>query len=100
MSLLHIRVEHPFLLQIVRHGVLGQKRRLKPDFGADPLAFGMGSVGWVIAASTAAELGAEVRTLDLIELMDLAPRGVADRAGDIDFEFQDGHENQFHHRGR
>ena len=68
----------------MRHGVLRQKRRLQPDFGADPFALGMGSVGRMIAAAAAAELRAEVRALDLIELADLAPGGVADGSGDID----------------
>ena len=69
----------------MRHGVLRQKRRLEPDFGADPFALGVRSVSGMIAASAAAELRAEVGALNLIELVDLAPRLVADRAGDIDF---------------
>jgi hypothetical protein len=91
MRLLHVCVEHAFLLQVVRHGVLGQKRRLQPDFGADPLPLGMGSIGPVVASSAAAELWAEVCALNLIKLTDLAPCGIADGAGDIDLELQDGH---------
>ena len=45
----------------------------------------------MVAASAAAELRAEVRALDLIELLDLAPCGIADCAGDVDFELQDRH---------
>jgi hypothetical protein len=91
MSLLHVRVEHSFLLEIVRHGVLSQKRRLEPDLSANPFTLGMGSIGWMVASSAAAELWTEVRALDLIELMDLAPGRVAYCAGNIDLEFQDRH---------
>jgi hypothetical protein len=45
----------------------------------------------MVAASTAAELGTEVRALNLIELADLAPGGVADGSGNIDLEFQRRH---------
>ena len=45
---LDIGVEHALLLQIVRHGVLRQKRRLQPDFGANPFALGVrSSGGWL-----------------------------------------------------
>lgn len=88
---LHIRVEHALLLQVMGHGVLGQKGRLQSDFGADPFAFGMGGVGRMVAASAAAELGTEVRALKLIELLDLLPGGIADRAGDVDFKLENGH---------
>jgi hypothetical protein len=39
----------------------------------------------VIAAAAAAELWPEVGTLDLVELLNLAPGFVADGARDIDF---------------
>jgi len=64
---------------------LGQKRGLEFDFGADPFALGVRRAGRVIAASAAAELGAEIGALDLIKLLDLAPRFVAYRPGYIDF---------------
>jgi hypothetical protein len=38
----------------------------------------------MVTASAAAELRAEVRALDLIKLIDLAPGSVADRAGYVD----------------
>jgi len=85
VGLFHVSVEDAFLFQVVRHGVLGEKRRLEADFGADPFAFGVGSVGWVVAASAAAELRAEVHRLDLVELADFFPGGVAHCAGDVDF---------------
>jgi len=77
MFLFYVCVKHPLLLEVVRHGVLRQKWRLELDFGSDPFAFGMGSIRRMVAASTAAELGTEVRALNLIELADLAPGGVA-----------------------
>jgi len=83
MTLFYVRVEHAFLLQVVRHGVLGQKRRLEPDFSAYPFAFGMRSIRRMVTAAAAAELRAEVRALNLIELIDLAPRGVTDCAGHV-----------------
>ena len=49
----------------------------------------------MVAAPAAAELRAEVGTLNLVVLTDLAPGGVADCAGDIDFESQDRHKYQF-----
>ena len=80
--ILDIRVEYAFLLQVVRHGVLRQKRCLEPDFGADPFPLGVRSAGGVIAASAAAELRTEIGALNLIELSNLAPDLVADGAGD------------------
>ena len=86
-----IGVEHALLLQIMRNGILGQKGRLEPDFGANPFGFGMGFIRRVIAASAAAELRAEVCTLNLIELLDLPPSFVADGSRNIDFQSHDRH---------
>jgi len=84
-ALLHdIRVQHAVLLKVVRNSVLSQKRRLQTDFRPDPFAFGVRRVERVVAASSAAELRTEIRTLDLVKLTDLAPGFVADRAGDVD----------------
>ena len=83
--LLYVGVEHAFLFQVVRHRVLGQKRRLEPDFGANPFALPMGRIGRMIAASSAAKLWAEVGGLNLVELIDLTPGGIAYRTRDIDF---------------
>jgi hypothetical protein len=69
----------------MRDGVLGEERGLEADFGADPFAFGVGSIGGVVAASGAAELGAESGGLDLIELLDLAPGFVGYGARDVYF---------------
>ena len=85
-GLFHVGVEDALLLQIVRHGILGQERRLQADFGADPFAFCVRGVGRVVAASAAAELRAEIGGLDLIELVNLLPGLVAYGAGDVDFE--------------
>jgi hypothetical protein len=84
--LLHIGVEHTLLLKVVGHGVLCQEWGLEADFGADPFAFGVRSVGGMIAAPAAAELGTEVGALDLIELLDFAPGFVAYRSGYVNFE--------------
>ena len=85
VGLFHICVQNSFLLEVVRHGVLGEKRRLEADFGADPFAFGMGCVGRVVTAAATAELRAEIGRLDLVKWMDFFPGCVAHRAGDIDF---------------
>src|SRR5208282_1070643 len=90
-SLLHVRVEYALLLQIMRHGVLGQKRRLQPDFRANPFALAVRRVGCVIAASAAAELRAKIGALHLIELLDLAPGVVAHGAGNVNLKFQSRH---------
>jgi len=90
-ELVHVGIEDARLLKIMRHGVLGQKGRLEPDFGADPFAFTVWSVRRMVATSAAAELWAEFGALDLIELLDFLPGGVADGAGDVDFQVKDAH---------
>lgn len=79
------------MLEVMRHGVLRQKRRLEPDLGPDPLALGMGRVRGMITAAAAAKLRTEVGTLNLIVLLDLPPRGITDGSGNVNLEFQDGH---------
>ena len=79
-----IGIKYALLFQIVRNGVLGEKRRENADFGSDPFTLGVRGVGRMVAAAAATELGAEVGALDLIELVDLAPDGIADGSGDID----------------
>ena len=56
----HVGVQHAFLLQIVRHGVLRQKGSLQPNLGADPFAFAVRRVQRVVATAAAAELRAEI----------------------------------------
>ena len=75
--LFYVGIEDAFLLEVVGHGVLGEKGRLEAYLGANPFAFDVGSVGRVVATASAAELWAEVGGLDLIELADLTPCGVA-----------------------
>lgn len=91
MLLLNIGIEDTLLLQVVRHGVLRQKGSLEPDLSSNPLSFGMGSVGWVVASASAAELRAEIGTLNLIELPDLAPGRVPDGSSNVNLESQDRH---------
>jgi hypothetical protein len=65
---------------------LGQKWCLEANFGADPFAFSVGSVGCVITAAAATKLRAKVGGLNLIELANFFPGGIADRARNVDFE--------------
>jgi hypothetical protein len=48
-------------------------------------------IGSVIAAPAAAKLWAEVRALNLIILLDLAPGFIADCSSDINFQSHDRH---------
>ena len=84
--LLHnVRVQHAFLLKIVRDRILRQQRRLHANFRAHPLTLSVGRVGRVIARTSRAELGTKRGILDLIELSEVAPRLVADGPSNIDF---------------
>lgn len=67
-SLNHIRIQHMILFEIMRDGVLRQKRCLQPDLGADPFAPSVRRVERVIAASAAAELGTKIGALNLVKL--------------------------------
>jgi hypothetical protein len=83
--LLHnVRVQHAFLLQIVRDRILRQQRRLHANFRAHPFTLSVGRVGRVIAWTSRAELGTKRGILDLIELLEVAPRLVADGPSNID----------------
>ena len=62
-----------------------------------PLAWGA-SGGW-LHRPPLPNCGPKSATLNLIELADLAPCGIADGAGDIDFELQDGHQIVFEPHG-
>ena len=84
-ALLYVGVEDAFLLQVVGHGVLGEERRLETDFGADPFAFGVGDIRFVVAAASAAELRAEVSRLDLLERADVFPGLVTYSARHVNF---------------
>src|ERR1700685_382573 len=93
--ILRVGVQHALLFQVVRNRVLRQKRRRDLNFSANPFAFGVWSVGRMIAASTAAELRAELGALNLIELLDLTPGFIAHRAGDIDLQSNPRHRQVF-----
>jgi len=85
-QLLHdIGVDDAVLLQIMRNGILGKKGSLQPDFSPNPFALGVRRVRSVIAAAAATKLWAEVRALDLIELLELAPSSMAYGSGHVDF---------------
>jgi hypothetical protein len=91
MLMLDIGIQYAFLLQVVRHRVLRQKRRLEADFSADPFAFGVRRIRRMVAAAPTAILRAKVGALNLIELLDLFPGLVADCSRDVDFELQNRH---------
>lgn len=80
-----IRIEHAFLFQIIRDGVLRQKRRLQLYLGADPFAFAVWSAGGMFAGAARAELWSESCALDLVKLLYLTPGFIADGSGYIDF---------------
>jgi len=52
----------------MRNCVLREKRRLQPDFSADPFAFSVRHVKRVITTSAAAELGTKIGALDFVKL--------------------------------
>ena len=89
--LLHVGVEHALLLQVVGHCVLRQKWGLEANFGSNPFALRVGLVRRMVATPTTSELGTKVGVLDLIEVANLPPGLITDRARDIDFKPDDGH---------
>ena len=89
--LVHVGIEHALLLQVMGHCILRQEWSLEANFGANPFAFRVGLIGRVVAASSTTELRAEICALNLLEVADLAPSLVTDRAGNVDFELQDRH---------
>lgn len=50
----------------------------------------------MIAAPSAAELRAEVGGLDLLEVIEFAPGGIAHCAGNVDLESENGHRKSYH----
>ena len=90
-NLHHIGVEHALLLEVMGHCVLRQKWSLEANFGPNPFAICVGLIGRVVAASPTTELRTEICALNLLEVADLAPSLVTDRAGNVDFELQDRH---------
>jgi len=84
--LLDVGVKDAVLFEVVGHGVLGQERVWEANLGADPLAFGVGLVWGVVATAAAAKLRAEIGGVDLVEVVEFFPRGIADGVGDVDFE--------------
>ena len=86
-----VGIKHTLLLEIVRNCILREKRRLKPDFGSDPFALGVGNVRCVIAAPATAKLRAEVGALNLVKLVNLTPGSVADGSGYINLQSYNRH---------
>lgn len=81
-----VGVQNAILFQIERHRVLGQKGCLQPDFSTYPFAFAVWCIRRVIASPAASKLWAKICALNLIELLDVAPRGVTKRTGNVDLE--------------
>ena len=52
----------------MRDRILGQKWSLHANFCSNPFTLAMGHVRWVMARTSAAELGTKRGVLDLIEL--------------------------------
>ena len=80
----HVCVEHAVLLEVMGDCILCQERCLHADFSADPFTFVVGRLERMITTSAAAKLRTEVRTLDLIELLDSAPGFIAHGTGNVD----------------
>ena len=88
LRLLDVGVEDPFLFQVVRHGVLRQKRRLQPDLGAKPFTLCVRCISGMVTRTDTSKTRTECRTLYLVVLSHRAPDLVANCAGNIDLEFQ------------
>ena len=91
LVLCDICVQDAVLFEVVRNGVLRQKRRLELDFGSHPFSFQMGRSCRMFASSTGAELRAEAGALDFVKLLEISPGLVAYGSGDIDFQLHNGH---------
>src|SRR5207253_5617747 len=56
------------LLEVMRHGILCQERRLDLNLGADPFTLRMRCVSRVVASLPTPQASAERRTFNLVEL--------------------------------
>src|SRR5215470_15988012 len=72
-----ISVEHPFLFEIVRDGVLREKRRLEPDLGPNPFTLSVRFCRAMLARAARSVLRSEVCALNLVELLDVLPCRIA-----------------------
>ena len=91
-SIHHICVQHPFLLEVMRDGILCQERRLDLNLGGDPFTLRVRCIGRVVASAPAPRASADGRTFNLIELPEVTPHFIADGAGNVDLQFYDRHE--------
>src|SRR5207253_9985627 len=80
------------LLEVMRHGILCQERRLDLNLGADPFTLRMRCVSRVVASLPTPQASAERRTFNLVELPEVTPHFIADSAGNVDLQFYNRHE--------
>src|SRR6267143_6134658 len=92
-SVHYVCIQHPFLLEVMRHGILCQERRLDLNLGADPFTLRMRCVSRVVASLPTAQASAERRTFNLLELPEVTPHFIADRARNVDLQFYNRHES-------
>ena len=91
-SVHYICIQYTFLLEVMRHGILRQERRLDLNLGADPFPLRMRRISRVVASPPTPQASADGRTFNLLELPEVAPHFIADSAGNVDLQFYDRHE--------
>src|SRR5712671_2742355 len=91
-SVNYIRIQHAFLLEVMRHSILRQERRLDLDVGADPFTLRMRCTSRVAASTPTPQASADRRTFHLVELPEVTPHFIADSAGNVNLQFYDRHE--------
>ena len=91
-SIHYICIQHTFLLEVMRDGILCQERRLDLNLGGDPFTLRVRCIGRVVAGAPAPGASADRRTFNLIELPEVTPHFIADSAGNVDLQFYDRHE--------
>ena len=91
-SIHYICIQHTFLLEVMRDGILCQERRLDLNLGGDPFTLRVRCIGRVVAGAPAPGASADRRTFNLLELPEVAPHFIADSAGNVDLQFYDRHE--------
>src|SRR5467141_3217801 len=91
-SVHYVCIQDTFLLEVMRHGILCQERRLDLNVGADPFTLRMRCVGRVVASLPTPQASAERSTFNLVELPEVTPNFIADSAGNVDLQFYNRHE--------
>ncbi len=99
-SVHYIGIQYTFLLEVMRHGILRQERRLDLNVGADPFALRMRCINRVVASPPAPRTPADRRTFNLVELPEVTPHFIADSAGNVDLQSYDRHESPHPQNGK